>query len=157
MKIPPPVDQSVAVQIAPAEAFDIFTRQMRLWWPFAGHSCADDAEDVQFAARVGGAVTEISRSGQRHVWGCLTEWDPPHGFAMSWHPGAGPERASRLRVRFTAVAGGTEVHLVHDGWEVHGDAAQRNRDMYDSGWPGVLKAYAAAAADRASSVTGGPR
>ena len=64
------------------QAFDLFTRGMSRWWPFRDHSCsAEDAPDVRFEERLGGAVTEIARDGTRHPWGTLTAWEPPTHFA----------------------------------------------------------------------------
>lgn len=143
---PPPVVRAVTVRLQPADAFDLFTRQMRVWWPFAGHSCGDAAGDVHFEPRAGGEVTEIGRSGERWTWGRLTEWDPPHVFAMTWHPGQAADHATQLRVRFVAVAGGTEVHVHHDGWAALGAAAAARRDNYDNGWPAVLAAFVGASA-----------
>jgi hypothetical protein len=143
----PPVVRSVTVGLAPEEAFELFTGRMRLWWPFVGHSCGDeDALDVQFEPRVGGAVTEVGRSGARHLWGTLTEWQPPHAFAMTWHPGLPTDAATRLRVSFSARAGGTEVQVQHEGWEARGADAKAKRDQYDGGWPRTLQAFAHAAA-----------
>jgi len=145
----PPVVRSVVVRLAPDEAFALFTQQMRLWWPFAGHSCGgQDAVDVQFEPRTGGAVTEIGRAGERWTWGTLTEWDPPHAFAMRWHPGLPTDAATLLRVSFTAQAEGTEVKVHHAGWEARGAEARARRDQYDGGWPRTLQAFAHAAAAR---------
>lgn len=144
-----PVVRSVTVVLPPQEAFDLFTQEMRLWWPFAGHSCGDeDSLDVQFEPRVGGTVTEIGRSGQRWSWGTLTEWHPPGAFAMRWHPGIEADQATTLRVTFTARGGGTEVQVHHDGWAARGRDAQVKRDQYEGGWPHTLRAFAEAAASR---------
>jgi hypothetical protein len=151
MKPLPPVDRSVIVRLSAAEAFDLFTREMRLWWPFVGHSCSDaDGQDVSFEPRVGGVVVEHASGGERHVWGTLSEWDPPRAFAMSWHPGLPVGEATRLRVSFTPRDGGVEVRVLHDGWEARGAQAAAKRDQYDGGWPTTLAAFAAAAARRST-------
>jgi hypothetical protein len=139
----PAVQRSVLVPLAPEQAFALFTQEMRLWWPFAGHSCGGEAGgDVQFEPRVGGAVTEIAKTGERWAWGELTEWNPPHGFAMHWRPGLPESEATLLRVSFTACGGGTEVAIWHGGWEARGAAAAEKRDQYDGGWPHTLLAFA---------------
>ncbi len=143
----PPVEQRIVVKLAPADAFELFTRGLARWWPFKGHSCSEDPQDVQFEARVGGAVTEIGRDGSRHAWGTLTAWDPPAAFAMTWHPGQDAQKATRLALRFTAVAGGCEVHLLHGGWEAHGADADAMRGNYDQGWGWVLGHYVEHAAE----------
>lgn len=140
-----PVDHRVLVALAPADAFELFTRQIARWWPFRGHSCfGDEAVDVVFEPRVGGAVTEVARNGERMAWGTLTDWMPPEGFAMRWFPGLPERDATLLRVRFEAVpGGGTEVHVHHSGWEARGAQAAEKRDGYDGGWPTTLAAFAA--------------
>ena len=148
-----PVQRSVTVNLLPAEAFELFTRRMRLWWPFVGHSCGDaESVDVHFEPRTGGAVTEISRTGERWTWGTLLEWDPPHGFVMSWHPGLPAQEATRLQVSFTPQGIGTEVRVHHDGWEARGRDAQVKRDQYDGGWPHTLAAFSTAAAAKVAGI-----
>jgi hypothetical protein len=147
----PPVDRAVTVRLSCDDAFALFTGAMREWWPFVGHSCFDDeAEDVRFEPRVGGAVIEHAKDGRTWPWGTVTQWSPPHGLAMQWHPGLPVEQATRLSLSFTAVAGGTEVRVWHDGWEARGDAAREKRDQYDGGWPQTLAAFAGAAERRAA-------
>lgn len=150
--VPPPVDRSVVVALAPDAAFALFTGGMHFWWPFAGHSCSGEAgSDVVFEPRPGGAVTEIARSGARFAWGTLEAWEPPQRFVMRWHPGLPADAATRLEVRFSAVAGGTAVRVVHDGWAARGAQARDKRDQYDGGWPATLAAFAAHAAHAAAS------
>jgi hypothetical protein len=142
----PPVQHRVKVRLAPAAAFELFTRQLACWWPFRGHSCfGDDAADVTFEPRVGGAVTEVARSGERVAWGTLTEWSPPEAFAMRWYPGLDEREATSLRVSFVPVGDGTEVSVQHGGWEARGAAAADKRNQYDGGWPATLAAFRAAA------------
>jgi len=143
----PPVEHRVRVSLAPDEAFDLFTRQIARWWPFRDHSCyGDEAADVLFEPRVGGAVTELARDGDRMAWGRITEWSPPHAMAMRWHPGLPEADATLLRISFTArLDGGTDVAVHHSGWEARGEEAAAKRDQYDGGWPVTLAAFAAAA------------
>ncbi len=140
----PAVEHNVRMALPLAAAFDLFTRQIARWWPFVGHSCyGDEAVDIKFEPCEGGAVTEVSRDGDRMGWGHLTSWQPPHGFAMRWHPGIGAEQATQLAVRFVAVDGGTQVWVHHSGWEARGDHAASQRDQYNGGWPITLAAFAA--------------
>jgi hypothetical protein len=141
------VDRAVDVPLAPTEAFELFTREMRRWWPFVGHSCSDSAQaQVVFEPWVGGAVTEHGPDGSTYPWGTLTAWDPPRGFAMLWHPGLPTDQATQLEVRFTPSASGCRVRVIHGGWEARGADAPDKRDQYDHGWPVVLARLAAAAA-----------
>jgi hypothetical protein len=144
----PPVEKTVHVRLIPADAFDLFTRQLTRWWPLAQYSCGGvDAVDVEFEPRVGGSVVERTRAGERHLWGTLTAWDPPRRFSMTWHPALSVEQATHLTVEFIpARGGGTEVRLQHDGWEARD---QHARDNYDGGWQGVLARFVASAEEMA--------
>ena len=138
----PPIEKTIRVRLIPADAFDLFTRQITRWWPLAQYSCGGaDALGLEFEEKVGGVVIERTRGGERHVWGTVTAWDPPHRFSMTWHPGHPLQEATRLTVEFTAAESGTEVRLFHDGWEARDPQA---RESYDGGWPAVLARYAAA-------------
>lgn len=135
------VEQRVRVSLDAQQAFDLFTRGIARWWPFRGHSCFDDAAvDVEFEPREGGAVTEVARNGGRMAWGRLTVWDPPRRFAMTWHPGRDAAEATLLTVSFVASTEGTEVQVLHTGWEVRSDAREI-RDRYQQGWGEVLQSY----------------
>jgi len=143
----PPVEHRVRVALPPDAAFELFTRGIARWWPWRSHSCFGEAAlDVVFEPRAGGDVVEVSRHGERAVWGRLSVWDPPRRFAMSWHPGLDVREATHLRVEFTALAdGGTEVLVHHGDWEARGAAAAEKRRQYDGGWPVTLAAFAACA------------
>ncbi len=144
-----PVRHRLELPLPPASAFQLFTRSLARWWPLTSHSCGgEQALDVVFEERVGGAVVELTRDGQRHRWGTLLEWDPPHGFEMTWHPGQPESQATRVRVRFVATGDGgdgCELQLEHGGWEARGDDGPRVRDGYQQGWGEVLGRLAAAA------------
>lgn len=145
-----PVERRVNVALSPEQAFDLFTRDLASWWPLGSHSCSGDASaSVVFGGGAGSAVVEIAGDGTRHVWGSLLAWDPPHGFEMSWHPGQSVEQATRVRVRFAPSAVGSELHLVHDGWDARGAEAATVRESYDNGWPRVLARFV----DKAEGTT----
>jgi uncharacterized protein YndB with AHSA1/START domain len=142
----PPVRHRIVVPLAPDDAFALFTAGIARWWPFNSHSCSGDAAlDVEFEARVGGAVTEVARDGDRHSWGTLTAWEPPHRLAMTWHPAQTAAHATLLTVRFGAVEGGCAITIEHGGWSARGDTADADRKAYEQGWVFVLGRYADAA------------
>lgn len=149
--VPDPVRHRLQVPLSVQQAFDLFVHDMARWWPFKSHSCAaDQACDVHFVPRVGGAVTELTRSGARHPWGTLTDWDPPSHFAMTWHPAQSAHLATRLSVRFSSSEGGCLIELQHDGWAARDAGAGTVRDEYQQGWAHVLGLFAAAAAQGAT-------
>jgi uncharacterized protein YndB with AHSA1/START domain len=138
--------KSVVVDCPVEHAYRVFTERIGDWWPFGPHSIFDEKRTaIVFEGRVGGRVYEVSRSDEEGLWGTLTAWDPPHGFAMTWHPGRGEETAQNLDVRFSPQGGATRVDLVHTGWERLGDRMAEVADHYDEGWDFVLGRFTDAA------------
>jgi DNA-binding transcriptional ArsR family regulator len=146
----PPIAPIVKTRTVPCDAvtaFALFTDRIADWWPVATHSIAGDAvRDIRVEGRVGGRVVEVVADGTEHSWADVLAWDPPHRFVLSWHPNPAPIAASRLEVRFRAVAGGTEVTLEHSGWEEFGTDGPALRDGYETGWDVVLEPFERAAA-----------
>ncbi|MGH7470323.1 MAG: SRPBCC domain-containing protein, partial [Longimicrobiales bacterium] len=134
-----PVRRSVTVSWNVASAFQRFTAQIASWWPLRSHSVSgEQAVSCVFEQHVGGKIYEVARDGARSEWGTVLVWDPPGRVEFTWHPGSGPEVASRVELRFSAVAGGTRLDLTHTGWEVFGRNAQKMRRGYNVGWVYVL-------------------
>jgi hypothetical protein len=136
-----PITKTITVRIPPTKAFALFAEQMRTWWPLdQRHSVFLGQTDGVFVeGRIGGRVVERSKKGEESVWGTVTAWAPPSVFAMSWHPGRGPETAQQVTVTFSLVGdGATQVTLVHAGWEVLGAEAAETRKGYLGGWDFVF-------------------
>jgi hypothetical protein len=146
-----PVARQVTVNLAQADAFELFTGGLSRWWPLATHSCAGAAAlRVDVEPRVGGQVIEKAHDGSTALWGTVLVWEPPARFAMTWHPGSAAERSTRVDVEFRALdAQRCQVDLVHSGWEARGDEAATVRGRYDGGWVSVLERYVQASADLA--------
>ena len=135
----PPVRREIVVPAPPAIAFDVFTHAVDTWWPVASHSVHGAAAHVAFRD---GEIVESAPGEDECSWGTVLTWEPPARLAFTWHPGRGPDRASRVEVTFEAVQAGTAVRLVHSGWESFADPIAA-RERYDQGWPVVLGAYSA--------------
>jgi hypothetical protein len=133
------VERSVEVPTDADTAFRLFTDRIADWWPMASHSVHGDGGTVGFEE---GRLVE--RHGDRtESWGEVRHWDPPQGFAVTWHPGRHPEEATEVAVSFLEEEPGrTRVRLVHTGWERRDAAA---RESYATGWVAVLQRYVDAA------------
>ena len=137
------IAKTLKVDLAPAEAFDLFARRMGDWWPVESHSVAagrgarPDAVTVE--PRTGGAVYETSR-GERSDWGRVAHWVPGERLDLDWWPGRTEADATRVSVRFTPEGDGTRVDLTHAGL-----GADRKR-AYGAGWDMCLARYRAALA-----------
>ena len=142
-----PVRKSVTVPADPQRAFELFTAHIQEWWPLGTHSVgAGHAVGVVFGEGAGAAIIETLADGTTSVWGTITQWEPPHRVAFTWHPGTAEADATRVEVTFTQDGpGSTAVRLVHSGWERRPDGASA-RESYDSGWEPVIGRFAETAA-----------
>jgi uncharacterized protein YndB with AHSA1/START domain len=142
-----PVRKSVTVPAAPQRAFELFTAHIHEWWPLATHSVGvEHAAGLVFGEGVGAAIVETMTDGTTSVWGTVTQWEPPHGVAFTWHPGTAEAEATHVEVTFTpGASSSTVVRLVHSGWEHRPDGAAA-RENYDSGWEPVIGRFAETAA-----------
>jgi uncharacterized protein YndB with AHSA1/START domain len=138
-----PLRKSVTVPVAPQRAFELFTAHVHEWWPLATHSVgAEEAAGVVFGEGVGGIIVETLADGTTSVWGTVTDWEPPHRVAFTWHAGTPAAEATRVEVTFTADGpAGTVVLLVHSGWARRPDGASA-RAGYDTGWEPVIASFA---------------
>jgi uncharacterized protein YndB with AHSA1/START domain len=142
-----PVRKSVTVPTSAPRAFELFTAHMHEWWPLTTHSVGtEDAVSVTLGEGTGAVIRETMADGTTTVWGTVTDWDPPHRVAFTWHAGTAETEATRVEVTFTeSEPGSTVVRLVHSGWERRPDGASA-RENYESGWEPVVGRFAEAAA-----------
>ena len=134
-----PVVKTITVQGEPGVVFELFTSRIDEWWPKQTHSVGgSDADRVAVEPGQGGRIYEVTRDGVEHDWGEITTWQPAARLALTWHPGMAASQSTHLEITFRATAEGTEVTLVHDGWEARGPSGPALRDEYDTGWDVVL-------------------
>jgi hypothetical protein len=151
--MPESIIKVLDLDCTPLRAFDIFVHRMSAWWPLDSHAVSvaggQAAPGVAVEAWVGGRVVEALADGGSSVWGNVLICDPPHRFAMSWHPGTDPARPTRVDVAFDArPGGGTRVTLTHGGWDVWAADAPEKRGNYVTGWDFVFGTRFAAACGR---------
>jgi uncharacterized protein YndB with AHSA1/START domain len=144
----PPVVKTITVRCAPATAFRVFTAEIGQWWPLADFSLGA-AADCHFEPFVDGRLYQVDQAGAEITWGQVLAWDPPHGLAFSWQVQCSPEEAQRIEVSFHPVDGGTEVKLVHAGWDKLKTGGAERRESYDGGWAAVFEQRFKAYADQA--------
>ena len=66
-----------------------------------------------------------------------------------WHLRFHRSDATEVEVSFEPAADGTEVTIVHRGWERLGSIAEERRERNRRGWEGVTEHYQAACSDAA--------
>lgn len=144
----PPIVKTVVVRCAPATAFRVFTEDIGRWYPLALYS-VKPAVDCRLEPGIGGRIYEIGSDGKETLWGRVLDWDPPHALAIAWQARCSEEEAQRIDITFRAVPQGTEVRLVHAGWERLKVEAAEWRDKYDGGWVEIFERRFKAFADAA--------
>jgi uncharacterized protein YndB with AHSA1/START domain len=140
-----PVIKRVNLSVAPAVAFDAYVGDMAKWWPLQAHSVSlSPLAEVAVERRTGGQVCEVSPRGKRFVWGTVIAYVHGFAFAHSWHPGDARGLATIVQLTFTLLAdgAGTQLLLMHSGWEGRGADAKLIRSQYETGWTFVLNRYA---------------
>lgn len=122
------------VDLAPGEAFELFTAGIGSWWPVASHSYGgDDVTAVVLEPRVGGRLYEVTPAGEQD-WGRVVTWEPPDRLVLDWQ--IGDAAGTEVEVRFAPEGAGTRVELEHRGF---GEPDPRGR--YEQGWDVVLAPF----------------
>jgi hypothetical protein len=157
-----PIRREFEVRCSVEHAFDTWTRQMGLWWPPKGHSVSrTDTKSVKVEPQLGGRISETTRDGEKIFWGTVNIWEPPNRFGYLWHIGENDaSEATQVIVTFTALdPARTRITIDHKGWENAGPKAGPRRRGNERGWDGLIAAFTAFMAARAtpSAAVGGGR
>jgi hypothetical protein len=137
-----PVEKQIKVGLNQEAAFRLFTEGLNKWWPLATHSVGEEqAETCVFEGHVGGRIYETMKDSSQAEWGKVLVWKPFEKVVFTWYPGRTSDTAQEVTVTFREISGGTQVELVHAGWEMLGEKAQSGREGYDFGWDFVLANY----------------
>ena len=132
------IRKTVELDAPLARAFEVWTGHVGRWWPLARHSIGGpDTTSCSIEPHVGGRVYETTRSGEEHVWGTVTVWEPPRRVAHSWHPQVELSLRTMVLVMFTPLAPTrTRLSLTHSGWQ---PGQEERRSRYHEGWDSVLE------------------
>jgi uncharacterized protein YndB with AHSA1/START domain len=132
------VTVSTLVPTSPAEAFDIFTSEVDVWWRrTARYRSAPSESVVRFD---GHRLVEVSAAGATEL-GRVLEWEPGRRVTLEWRsPRLLPADRTVVEVRFEPASAGTRVTLEHRGWPdlQPGDAAYSVVGLW---WADLLAGY----------------
>ena len=113
---------TVSVRVPPAEAFDVFTREIDLWWRegpryrIAGRRRGQ----LAFEPGVGGRLfeTALLDAGPRvFVVGTILAWEPPERLAFEWRGvNFQKDESTQVEVTFRGVGECTLVTVLHSGF-----------------------------------------
>jgi len=113
---------SVLVRVAPADAFDVFTREIDLWWKQGPQFRIAGRRRGQlfFECGAGGRLFETfesARGPRTFEVGKVTLWDPPRRLELEWRGvNFKPGEKTSVEVTFAQSASGTLVTVRHRGW-----------------------------------------
>jgi uncharacterized protein YndB with AHSA1/START domain len=150
------------VDVAPSDAFDVFTTEIDLWWRRgpAYRVAGKQPGVLHLEPRLGGRIFEEYGDGTKvYEVGTITAWDPPDHLAFEWRSITFvPGETTWVDVRFLASGDGTRVTLEHRGWAaIRGDHPVRHdkpSGQFLGGlgmwWAGLLRSLSERAAERAA-------
>jgi hypothetical protein len=150
---------SLRVDAEPARAFDVFTREIALWWRPNGlfRFTPGPAGRLAFEPGEGGRFTETAPDGSVFEIGRIRIWKPGEKLVFSWRQASfAPGQGTEVEVRFEPVGRETRVTVEHRGWDtVPAEHEARHRfpdaiflQRHGEWWQTLLAALAA----RASSA-----
>jgi len=146
------VTVTVFVDVAPSDAFEVFTLEIDQWWRRGPRYRVAGKQPgvLHLEPRLGGRLFEEYREATAvHEVGTITAWEPPSHLAFEWRSITFvPGETTSVDVRFTASGTGTRVTVVHSGWStIRGDHPVRHAKpsaefIGDLGmwWAGLLRA-----------------
>jgi uncharacterized protein YndB with AHSA1/START domain len=153
-QVEPILRKTVQVNAPQAHAFAVFTERFSDWWPLETHHIGTQpAQTAILEPRMGGRWFEHAADGTECDWGRVLLWDPPYRIVLSWDISAEwkhqPNLGTEVEIQFIAEGPDTtRVELEHRHLDRYGSKAETMRTMFDSesGWTGLLRRFADAAA-----------
>jgi uncharacterized protein YndB with AHSA1/START domain len=100
------VRTSVTVEAPVERAFDVFTKDMKSWWPPEHHILASELVDTVVEPQPGGAMYDVGADGSTCRWGTVLAYEPPTRFVfqwnitLQWQIELDPAKTSEVEVRF---------------------------------------------------------
>jgi uncharacterized protein YndB with AHSA1/START domain len=138
----------VLVRVPLATAFELFTRDIDLWWRRGPRfrNAGTRAGVVHIDPHVDGRVFESieDEHGPRTFEiGRVSAWEPPHRLVFSWrNANFAAGEVTEVEVQFRESKSGTQVEVTHRGWAAlradhparHGQADQAYARMLGLWW-----------------------
>lgn len=138
------VTKSIIVAVAAERAFEVWTQQIRAWWPVSHSRSGDPQTQVFMEGKVGGRFYERTSDGAEYDWGVVVGWEPPHRLAFTWYLGSSQELPTQVEVHFVALAERqTRLDLEHRGPELIGELWRQRKNIFSASWDSVLAKFEA--------------
>ena len=125
---------ALRVKATPERAFDVFTREVGLWWrPNAMFQFTPRSPGaLSFEPGPDGRFIETLPNGKVFEIGRIRAWEPPHRLVFGWRQAAfAPDQDTEVEVRFEVVGDETRVTVEHRGWDTVPQAHVARHTMPD--------------------------
>jgi uncharacterized protein YndB with AHSA1/START domain len=115
---------ALRVRATPARTFDVFTREIGLWWRpndlfrFTPRDPGVLAFEPPGPDGRGGRLIETLAGGKVFEIGAVRVWAPGERLVFGWRQATfTPDQVTEVEVRFEAVGEETRITLEHSGWD----------------------------------------
>ena len=143
---------AIRVKATPERAFEVFTRDVGLWWRPNGlfQFTPRSPGVIAIEPGEGGRLTETLASGKVFEIGRVRAWEPPRRLVFGWRQATfAPDQDTEVEVRFETVGEETRVTVEHTGWDSvpaahvarHGFANQLFLTRHGEWWQALLASY----------------
>jgi Activator of Hsp90 ATPase homolog 1-like protein len=96
-------------------AFDYFTRDINDWWPPMSPSGIRGLE-----CHMGGRIYESGSDEHIHLWGRVTDWQPPLYLQLAWTRDQTDDVGTEVLIDFSSNGSNrTRLEFSHRGWKPH--------------------------------------
>jgi Activator of Hsp90 ATPase homolog 1-like protein len=111
---------SIRVAATPACAFDVFTREIGVWWQPNGlfRFSRKSPGQLRFEPGPKGRLIEILPGGEIFEISRINSWEPGVRLAFTWRQETFARgQLTHVEVRFEPVGNETRVKVEHSGWD----------------------------------------
>ncbi len=110
---------SVRVAADPQDAFDVFTRDIALWWQPSPLFRFTPRDGGVLRFEPGGRFIETLPGGKVFVIGRVSVWEPGRRLVFGWRQATfAKDQDTQVEVRFEAVGNDeTRITVEHRGWD----------------------------------------
>ncbi len=111
---------ALRVKASRERAFDVFTREIGLWWRPNDlfRFTAGPPGRMAFEPWLDGRLTETDPQGRWFEIGRITEWAPGERLAFTWRQANfAPDHLTEVEVSFEPIGDETRVTVEHRGWD----------------------------------------
>ena len=136
------------VEVDPAEAIEVFTREIEAWWK-PGPRWRPGRGALRFDGGQGGRLVQVEGEAELEI-GRILVWESGVRLVFEWRArNFAPGEVTEVEVRFERAERGTRVVLEHRGWEAipakhpvrHGLSGTAFTDMIGLWWADLLTSY----------------